>query len=82
MLNVLNKPFESTFVIIEEVCRPADVKWPGAPICRDHLALCQMRCEGAIGGQLLFCRPFPLPTCSNNRDGDRTMRKLLTFRRR
>jgi hypothetical protein len=24
----------------------ADVKWPGIPICREHLADCQMRCEG------------------------------------
>jgi hypothetical protein len=24
----------------------ADVKWLGLPICRDHLAICQMRCEG------------------------------------
>jgi hypothetical protein len=25
---------------------PADVKWPGIPTCRKHLADCQMRCEG------------------------------------
>jgi len=28
------------------LCRPADVKWPGAPICREHLAESHMRAEG------------------------------------
>jgi hypothetical protein len=27
-------------------CINADVKWPGIPICREHLAASQMRVEG------------------------------------
>jgi general secretion pathway protein N len=29
---------------------PADVKWPGIPICREHLADCQICCEGNGAG--------------------------------
>jgi hypothetical protein len=37
--------FCATCWIESNECTPA-VKWPGVPLCREHLAENQMRCEG------------------------------------
>jgi hypothetical protein len=34
------------FWVENHLCRAADVKWPGAPICGQHLAESHMRAEG------------------------------------